>query len=99
MRNVNKRIKRRDIKVAESQALVKQLECDKKLQAKTINELEDKLKTAHTSTHSLHQKLYRSDEKSEATNTNKELTAELDSLKCQFLSKFDELLQKLKLLV
>ena len=34
VRNVNKRIKRRDIKVAESQALVKQLECDKKSQAK-----------------------------------------------------------------
>ena len=99
VRNVNKRIKRRDIKVAESQALVKQLECDKKSQAKTISKLEDKLKTAHTSSHSLRQRLYRSDERNEATsNTNKELTAELDSLKVQFSSKFDELLQKIECL-
>ena len=99
VRNVNKRIKCRDIKVAESQALVKQLECDKKSQAKTISKLEDKLKTAHTSSHSLRQRLYRSDERNEATsNTNKELTAELDSLKVQFSSKFDELLQKIECL-
>ena len=99
VRNVNKRIKRRDIKVAESQALVKQLECDKKSQAKTISKLEDKLKTARTSTHSLRQKLHRSDERNGTTsNTNKELTAELDSLKCQFSSKFDELLQKIEAL-
>ena len=100
VRNVNKWIKHQDIKVAESQALVKQLECDKKSQAKTIiNNLEDKLKTARTSTHSLCQKLYRSDERNKATsNTNKEFTAELDSLKCQFSSKFDKLLQKIEAL-
>ena len=99
VRNVNKRIKRRDIKIAESQSQVKQLECDMKSQTKTINKLEAKLKTACSSAHSLRQKLNRSDERNEATGSaNKELNAELDSLKCQFSAKFDELQQKVEVL-
>ena len=92
--NVNKRIKRRDLKLAESQSQVKQLESKTKSQAKTINKLESKLKTAHSSAHSLRQKLHRSNERVEAkSDTNKELDARLDSLKSQFSSKFDELQQ------
>jgi hypothetical protein len=53
---------------------------------KTINTLEDKLKTARTSSHSLRQELHHSDKRNEvACNTNKELTAELDSLQCLFI--------------
>ena len=61
--NDNNRIKRRDIKIEELQSQVKQLECDMKSQTKTINKIEGKLKTAHSSAHSLHQKLHRSDKK------------------------------------
>ena len=53
-----------------------------KSQTKTINELESKLKMAHSSTHSLHQKLHHSNEV--ASDTNKESNTRLDSLKCQF---------------
>ena len=96
---VNKRIKCRDVKIAESQSQVKPLECDMKSQAKTSNKLEGKLKTAHSSSYSLHQKLCNSNERIEATSsTNKELNAKLDSLECQFSSKFDELQQKIEAL-
>ena len=53
-----------------------------KSQTKTINKLESKLKMAHSSTHSLCQKLHRSNEA--ASDANKESIARLDSLKCQF---------------
>ena len=70
-----------------------------KSQAKTTNQIEGKLKTAHSSSYSLRQKLYNSNERIKATsNTNKELNAKLDSLECQFSSKFDELQQKIEAL-
>ena len=93
--NVNKRIKRRDIKIAQSQSQVKQLECSNKPQ----DELEANLKAAHSSADSVRQKLNSSDERSEATsNANKKLNAELELLKCQFSTKFDELQQQIEAL-
>ena len=52
VRNVNKRIKRRDVKLAEAQAQVKEIEKDKATQEKAINKLETQLCTARTSVHS-----------------------------------------------
>ena len=53
-----------------------------KSQTKTINKLESELKMAHSSTHSLHQKLHCSNEA--ASDANKLSNARLDSLKCEF---------------
>ena len=99
VRNVNKRIKRRDLKIAESQSQVKLLESETQTQAKTIGKLENRLKMAHTSTCSLRQKLRCSDDRVEATSdTNRELNSKLDSLEFQFSSKLEELQQKLEAL-
>ena len=96
--NVNKQMCR-DIKIEELQSQIKHRECDMKSQAKTINKLEAKLKTAHSYGHCLRQKLHCSDERNEATsNANEELNAELESLKCQFSMRFDELQQKFEAL-
>ena len=81
VRNINKRIKRRDLKLAQSQSQVKLLESETQTQAKTIGKLENRLKMAHTSTRSLRQKLRCSDDRVEATSdTNRELNSKLDSL-------------------
>ena len=63
-----------------------------KSQAKVTNKLESELKSAHNSVQCLRQK---SNERAEATSDiNTELSAKLESLKCQFSLKFDELQQK-----
>ena len=67
VRNVNKRIKRRDLKIAESQAQVNEMDRERKSQDKTISKLEAQLHTAQSSVHCLHQRLYRSKDKVEAT--------------------------------
>ena len=58
VRNVNKRIKRRDLKITQSQSEVKQKNSELKHQSKTIEKLENRLDTANTSVHNLRQKLY-----------------------------------------
>ena len=56
VRNVNKRIKRRDDKIAESQAQIKEMERDRNVQDKKV---EHQLNTTHASVHCLRQRLYR----------------------------------------
>jgi len=60
VRNMNKRIKRRDLKIAESQALVNEMDRDRKSQDKTISKLEAQLHTAQSSVHCLRQSVIRS---------------------------------------
>ena len=71
-----------DKKIAELWSHIKRLKRDMKSQTITINKLESKLKMAHNSTHSLHQKSHRSNET--ASDANKESNGRLDSFKCQF---------------
>ena len=68
MRNVNIRIKRRDDKIAESQAQIKEMERDRKVQDKKVHQLQHQLHTTHASVRCLRQRLYRSNEKVEATS-------------------------------
>ena len=58
IRNVNKRIKRRDVKLAQSQAQVKEMERQQKAQDKTIKKLETRLQCAQSSVHCLRQRIY-----------------------------------------
>ena len=66
VRNVNKRIKRRDLKISESQAQVCELDSERQSQDK--HKLEAQLHTTHNSVHCLRQRLYRSRDKVEATS-------------------------------
>ena len=59
MRNVNIRIKRRDDKIAESQAQIKEMERDRKVQDKKVHQLEHQLNTTHASVHCLRQRLMK----------------------------------------
>lgn len=100
VRNVNKRIKRRDIKLAEAQAQVKEIEKDKATQEKAINKLETQLRTARTSVHTLRQRLYRSEKKDDLTyQENTELRSQLNDVEEEFSSKVAELEEKIELLI
>ena len=96
VQNVNKRIKRQDIKLAEAQAQVKEIEKDKATQEKAINKLETQLCTAHTSVHTLQQRLYRFEKKDDLTyQKNTELHSRLNDVEEEFSSKVAELEVKL----
>ena len=82
MRNVNKHIKRHDDKIAESQAQIKEMERDRKVQDKKVHKLEHQLNTTHASVHCLRQRLYRSNEKVEATSLeNADVQSQLSKIK------------------
>ena len=84
VRNVNKRIKRRDDKIAESQAQIKEMERDRKVQDKKVHKLQHQLHTTHVSVHCLRQRLYRSNEKVEATNLeNTDVHSQLSKMETQ----------------
>lgn len=86
--SVNKHIKCWNKKIAELQSHIKRLKSDIKSQTKTINKLESKLKMAHSSTYSFHQKLHHSNEA--ASDANKKSNARLDSFKCHNNSELFE---------
>ena len=95
VRNVNKQIKRRDLKLAEVQTHVKEIEEERRAQDKNIQKLKTQLHSARTSVHSLRQKLYRSRRKDElidlASQENLELHSELDDVEETFSPKIAEL--------
>jgi len=96
VRNVNKRINRRDLKIAESQAQVNEMERERKSQDKTIS----KLHTAQSSVHCLRQRLYRSKDKFEATASETlDLQTQLLDMEEEFCSKVAALEEKMDLLV
>ena len=68
VRNVNKRIKRRDLKIVESQIQIKEMDKERQSQDKTISKLEEQLCNARSSIHCLRQRDYRSKDKLEATS-------------------------------
>lgn len=79
VRNVNKRIKCREVKIAASRCQVKQLENETNEKDKIISELEGKLRVTRTSAQSVRQKLCHSMERTEAKeDTIQELSSELD---------------------
>ena len=63
IRNVNKQLKRRDVKLAQSQAQVKEINREQKAQDKTIKKLQTRLQSAQSSVHCLRQRIYRSKHK------------------------------------
>ena len=88
VRNVNKRIKRRDLKISESQAQVRELDSERQSQDKTIHKLEAQLHTTHNSVHCLRQRLYRSRDKVEATShESSDLRTQLTDIKEEFSAK------------
>ena len=100
MRNVNKRIKRRDDKIAESQVQIKEMERDRKVQDKKVHKLEHQLYTTHASVHCLRQRLYRSNEKVEATSLeNTDVHSQLSKMETEFSSKTTELQAKIEVLI
>ena len=100
VRNVNKRIKRRDVKIAVSQSQVKEMDLELKHKMKTIDKLENRLHTTNTSVRNLQQKLYCSNAKVETTSTeNTELALKLETLESEFTAKVDELQQKIQCLI
>ena len=104
IRNVNKRIKRRDVKLAQSQAQVKEMEREQKAQDKTIKKLETRLQCAQSLVHCLRQRIYRSKHKNEdgvdsMSQENSELRAQLDDIKEAFSSKVAELEERIELLI
>ena len=99
-RNVNKRLKRRDVKLAESRELVKEMSKEIQDQDRTINKLEKQLHTAHTSSNCLRQKLYRSNSKIEANDVeNSELATQMEAMESEFTEKITDLEKKLELLI
>ena len=100
VRNVNKRIKRRDDKIAESQVQIKEMERDRKVQDKKVHKLEHQLYTTHASVHCLRQRLYRSNEKVEATSLeNTDVHSQLSKMETEFSSKTTELQAKIEVLI
>ena len=98
VRNVNKRIKRRDDKIAKSQGHIKEMEDDKKVQDKRIHKLEHQLHTAHASV--LHQRLSRSNKKVEATSLeNTDVNSQLCEMETEFSSKIAKLQEKIEVLI
>ncbi len=78
VRNVNKRIKTRDIKLVESQTQDKKMERERTAQDKTIHNLDTKLQIAHTSVHCLRQRLSQSNRNDNSTaQENNTLRTEL----------------------
>ena len=99
-RSVNKRLKRRDVKLAESRELVNEMNKEIQDQDRTINKLEEQLHTAHTSSNCLRQKLYRSNSKIEAKNVeNSILAAQIEAMECKFTEKKIQLQKKLEVLI
>ena len=92
VRNVNIRIERRDVKIAESQAQIKEMERDRKVQDKKVHKLEHQLNTTHASVRCLRQRLYQSNEKVEATSLeNTDVQSQLSKMETEFSSKITEL--------
>ena len=100
VRNVNKRIKRREAKFADSQEQVKVMGQEIATQSKTITKLESRLQSAHASTHALRQRVYRSNAKTEETSMQKcEFDSEISELERKFFSKVNELEQRIEVLI
>ena len=100
VRNVDKRIERRDDKIAESQGHIKEMEDDKKVQDKRIHKLEYQLHTAHASVHCLHQRLSRSNKKVEATSLeNTDVNSQLCEMETEFSTKIAKLQEKVEVLI
>ena len=99
VRNVNKRIKRKEVKIAQSQSQVKQMDLELKHQTKKIDKLENQLHTTNTSVSNLRQKLYRSNAKVETTTIDTELALKLETLESEFTAKVDELQEKIQSLI
>ena len=104
IRNVNKQIKRRDVKLAQSQAQVKEINREQKAQDKTIKKLETRLQSAQSSVHCLRQRIYRSKHKNEdevdsMSQENSELRAQLDDIEEAFSSKVAELEERIEMLI
>ena len=99
VRNVNKRVRRRDLKIAESQALIHELDRERQSQGKTIHKLEAQLHSAHTSVLCLQQRLYRSRDKVEATShKSSDLRTQFTDLEEEFSTKVAALEVKIELL-
>ena len=99
-RSVNKKLKRRDVKLAESRELVNEMNKEIQDQDRTINKLEEQLHTAHTSSNCLRQKLYRSNSKIEANSVeNSKLAAQIEAMECEFTEKKIQLEKKLEVLI
>ena len=100
VRNVNKQIRRRDLKIAESQAHIHELDRERQSQGKTIHKLEAQLHNAHTSVHCLRQRLHRSRDKVEATShKSSDLRTQLIDLEEEFSTKVAALEEKIELLI
>ena len=77
-----------------------EIEKDKATQEKAINKLETQLRTAHTSVHTLQQRLYRFEKKDDLTyQKNTELRSRLNDVEEEFSSKVAELEEKLNCLL
>ena len=100
VRCVNERVRRRDLKIAESQAHIHELDRERQSQGKTIHTLEAQLHNAHTSVHCLRQRLYRSRDKVEATShKSSDLRTQLTDLEEEFSTKVAALEEKIELLI
>lgn len=99
VRNVNKRIRRREEKIAESETQIKEMDKDMKHQDKVITKLETHLHTAQSSVHSLRQKLQKAQDKMEGQDAEENrLRLELNDMETRFMMKFAELEKKLEML-
>ena len=100
VRNVNKRIKRRDLKIAESQAQIKEMDRERESQDKSITKLKTQLHTAHSSVHCLRQRLYRSKDKVEvASHETIDLHTQLIDMEEEFAAKVAALEENIDLLI
>ena len=99
IRNVNKRIKRRDEKLAKSQSQIDGMEKEIKVQGKVIDKLETQLETSHAKVHSLRQRVYRSNAQSdEMTSQSLAFEDELRESDSKYSSKVSELEHKIQVL-
>ena len=100
MRCVNERVRRCDLKIAESQAHIHELDRERQSQGKTIHILEAQLHNSHTSVHCLRQRLYRSRDEVEATSHKSgDLRTQLTDLEEEFSTKVAALEEKIELLI
>ena len=100
VRNVNKRIKRRDLKIVESQIQIKEMDKERQSQDKTISKLEEQLCNARSSIHCLRQRDYQSKDKLEATShETHDLQTQLVDMEEEFTTKIATLEEKIELLI
>ena len=96
VRNVNKRIKRRDTKIADSQLTIKELESEVLSQADTVSRLKANIERSQRANECSRQKIYRSSKKIEAAaKENEELHTRLELLEELFSAKLASLEDKM----